>query len=172
MKIGGTMRLKILLCAAVLLSGGIAHAQSKQALEGQSGLKVPRFVSLSASEANLRTGPGENYPVAWVYRRKGLPVEVIAEYNIWRQIRDPDGVKGWVNKNLLSGARTGLVVNTIRTAYTRADLQSPPAFRVEPGAIVTIEMCEEDWCRVESGKYSGFLMRNQIWGTYRNEEID
>ena len=166
------MSLKLLFCAAALFAADMAHAQSKQALEGRSGLPVPRFVSLSAGEANLRTGPGENYPVAWVYRRKGLPVEVIAEYSIWRQIRDPDGVKGWVNKNLLSGARTGLVINTIRTAYRRADLQSPPVFRVEPGAVVTIDMCEEDWCRIESGKYGGFIKRNQIWGTYPNEEID
>lgn len=167
------MIIRFLFALLVLLALNKAQAQpSAQALEGTSGLKVPRFVSLGASEANMRSGPGETYPVAWVYRRQGLPMEVIAEYGIWRQVRDHQGVKGWMNKNLLSGARTLLVVGSVRTVYARADLQSRPLFRAEPGVIARIDICEADWCRIEVEGRTGFLPRGHGWGTYAGEAVD
>src|SRR5581483_9127238 len=89
-----------------ILIGMVAPAQ---AINNTSGLPVPRFVSLKPEEANARTGPGTRYPIAWVYRRPGLPVEVIEEYDLWRKIRDIDGATGWVHKSMLDGRRTVMI---------------------------------------------------------------
>src|SRR5512147_2561435 len=83
-------------------------------LAAQDHLPLPRFASLDSSEANLRAGPGKDYPILWVYQRKGLPVEIIQEFDTWRRIRDRDGTVGWVQQNLLSGKRTGLIIDTQR----------------------------------------------------------
>ncbi len=74
-----------------------------------TGLPTPRFVSLKADEVNVRRGPGWDHAVAWVFHRAGLPVEVIAEFDVWREVRDSEGATGWVAGTLLSGRRTVLV---------------------------------------------------------------
>lgn len=161
-----------LIALGLALLPAIASAQSNQATEGTSGLPVPRFVSIGAGEANMRTGPGERYPISWVYRREGLPLEVIAEYGIWRKVRDPHGTTGWMNKNLLSGDRTAFVTRTIRTLHAKSDVASKPVWRVEPGTVAKIVVCEEAWCQLSIDGRSGYILRDQIWGVYREETID
>jgi len=141
------------------------------ATRGVSGLPVPRFVSLKSDKAYLRTGPGDRYPVSWVYVRKGLPVEVIHEYGIWRQVRDIGGSVGWMNKQLISGARTAVVTGEIRTMFAGADLQSNPVWRIAPGALVRVVLCDQAWCRVDSGGKSGYILRSQLWGVQPGETI-
>lgn len=141
------------------------------AVNGLSGLPVPRFVSLKKGEAYLRTGPGDRYPIAWVYVRKGLPMEVIAEYGIWRQVRDIDRVTGWMNKSLISGERTAIVTGQVRTMYAGADLQAPAVWRIAPGALVRVVLCDQAWCRVDRDGKSGYILRAQLWGVSRDEPI-
>ena len=157
------------LAAALLLIGA---GPSQQALEGTSGLKVPRFVSLSSQEVNMRAGPGANYPIIWVYQRKGLPVEVIAEYNIWRQVRDVEGVTGWLNKNLISGQRTVLVRDTLVTGFKEADERSRAVFRLEGGVSVPLLSCKGFWCRVETAGRKGYVPRRALWGLYAGEDVE
>jgi len=161
-------------CLAGLVAGLflIGAGPSQQAIEGTSGLKVPRFVSLSAGLANMRAGPGENYPVTWVYQRKGLPVEVVAEYNIWRQVRDVEGVTGWFNKNLIAGKRTALVRDTLVTGFAEADERSRAVFRLEAGVSVPLLRCKGYWCRVEAGGRKGYVPRRSLWGLYPGEDIE
>ncbi len=140
--------------------------------EGKSNQPVPRFVSIKSGRAHLRAGPDDQrYPIVWVYIRKGLPVEVIGEYCIWRQIRDPDGATGWVNKQLLQSDRTAMVQGAIRPLYTSPNVQSRVAWRIEPGTVVALTLCEGQWCRVSTEGRSGYIMREQIWGTYPNEAV-
>ena len=141
------------------------------ATRGVSGLPVPRFVSLKSDKAYLRTGPGDRYPVSWVYVRKGLPVEVIREYGIWRQVRDIGGSVGWMNKQLVSGTRTAVVTGQVRTMFAGADLQSAPVWRIAPGALVRVVLCDQAWCRVDHGGKSGYILRSQLWGVQPGETI-
>ena len=90
--------------------------------------KTPRYVSLGSDRVNVRTGPGVRYPVAWRFVRRGLPVEIIAEYELWRKIRDRDGAEGWVHKSLLSGRRTVVVQGETRTFYKQPGRTMEPAF--------------------------------------------
>lgn len=169
-------------CAALALAAlaagpapgwsGTARAENRDAVEGLSGLAVPRFVSLSSSEANMRSGPGERYPITWVYERRGLPMEVVREYGIWRQVRDPSGTTGWMNKNLLSGERTAYVTRTVRALHASGDIASPVVWRAQPGVIGNIVLCEEAWCQIRVEGRSGYILRDQLWGTYPGERIN
>lgn len=161
-----------LLAAAAPSVAATPPQMAKKCPEGVSNQPVPRFVSIKSGRAHLRAGPDDlRYPIAWVYIRKGLPVEVIGEYCIWRQIRDADGTTGWVNKQLLQSDRTAVVQGQIRALYTSPDLQSRIAWRVEPGAVMQITLCEGVWCRVSNDGRSGYILRSQLWGTYPGEAI-
>ncbi|HEC14175.1 MAG TPA: hypothetical protein ENI72_00310, partial [Rhodospirillales bacterium] len=88
--------------------------QAATAVEKGSGLPLPRFVSLRVNEVNMRTGPGVQYPIEWVYSRQYLPMEVIAEYSTWRKVRDWQGGQGWVHQSMLGGRRSFIVTGTTR----------------------------------------------------------
>ena len=128
---------------------------------------VPRFVSLRADKVNVRAGPGVQYPIAWVFLRRGLPVEVVAEFELWRKVRDGDGAEGWVHRSLLSGKRSAVVRGkTISVLYTDADPSSVPVARAEPGVVADLLTCIESWCRIEAVGIRGWIARAQLWGVY------
>ena len=133
---------------------------------------VPRFVSLKADEVNVRVGPGRQYPLKWTFVVAGVPVEIIAEWDNWRKIRDWEGQEGWVHSAMLSSKRTVIVTGAKRTLYRRADATSPPVVRLRPGIIAAVEDCNDDWCRIEVRNYRGWLKRGDFWGVYPDEIID
>jgi SH3-like domain-containing protein len=136
-------------------------------------LPIPRFVSLRSATVNLHVGPGNHYPVDWQYIRQNMPVEVIAEFDTWRQIRDWQGTEGWVHKSLLSGKRNVWILHKIRKLYNEPLEKSKVIAHVEPGVLAHVLECQGAWCRIEiktSGqKYRGWIKRHSIWGVYPNE---
>lgn len=146
-----------------------------------SGLAVPRFVSLKSDRVNLRQGPGTEYPTAWVFRRAGLPVEVIKEFETWRQVRDAEGTTGWVASTMLSGRRTAVIlpwdVRPGKSDPTVAVLRnddsegSKPVAEVEAGVLASIISCDGRWCRVSVGGFRGYLEQAKLWGAYQGEII-
>ena len=141
-----------------------------------SGLPVPRFVSLKSSRVNVRVGPGEDYGVAWVFVRPGLPIEVIQEFDNWRRIRDSDGQVGWVFQSLLSGKRTAVVApwqggepRPIR-ASSAADARITAY--LEPGVMGEVDRCRSGWCQISGKGFKGWIAGDQLWGVYPGEEID
>ncbi|MBC7506817.1 MAG: hypothetical protein H7267_14010 [Sandarakinorhabdus sp.] len=165
------MRPARLLLLTALCAATPALAASEERADGTTTLPVPRFVSLKSNSAMMRSGPEERFPILWEYKRRGLPLEIIKEYKIWRQVRDPDGTIGWMNKSLLTGVRTGFIRESTRTLYVAPDLQSRIAWRIEPGTVVTITLCETAWCRVSKDGQSGYILRDQLWGSYPNEAV-
>jgi SH3-like domain-containing protein len=155
--------LSFLLIAAVLT----AAAQMSLAQDA-----LPRWVSLRSDEVNVRAGPGTRYPIQWVFVRESLPVEVIAEFDNWRQIRDIDGATGWIQQNLLSRNRFAVVTGDVRMMVRDPEPGGVPVAVIEPGVIVQVLRCREDWCRLHAGGHTGWLLRTQIWGVYPNEEVD
>jgi len=143
---------------------------------GSSGLHLPRFVSLKAGRANVRVGPGDDYNVAWIYQKPGLPVEVLQEYDTWRRIRDSDGTVGWVFKSLLSGKRTAVVSpwkgGEARPIYQSASPDSSISAYLQPGVTGDVSRCHDGWCRISGAGYKGWIPEVQLWGVYPNEEID
>ena len=160
--------LGLLLVVVLLGSASPAPAQN----DGVTDLLLPRFVSLRADEVNLRSGPGTRYPIEWVYIRRGLPVEITAEYDNWRRIRELDGTTGWVHRSLLSGQRTVLVAGGIRTLHDEPDTASRVVLRAEPGVQGTLLSCLGAWCRIAIGDVRAFIPRSHIWGVYADEQIN
>ena len=160
--------LGLLLVVVLLGSASPAPAQN----DGVTDLLLPRFVSLRADEVNLRSGPGTRYPIEWVYIRHGLPVEITAEYDNWRRIRELDGTTGWVHRSLLSGQRTVLVAGGIRTLHDEPDTASRVVLRAEPGVQGTLLSCLGAWCRIAIGDVRAFIPRSHIWGVYADEQIN
>jgi SH3-like domain-containing protein len=142
------------------------------AVAADSGLPVPRFASLRADEVNLRAGPGTDYPVAWVLLRQAWPVEIIAEFEHWRRVRDVDGTVGWVHQTMLSGRRTLVVVGDVATLRARPEAAAPPILRAEPGVMGDLVRCEPDWCQVEIAGRRGWLDRAHVFGVLPGEVFD
>lgn len=138
----------------------------------ETGLPVPRFVSLSADKVNVRTGPGTKYPIQWVYKRKGLPLEIIQEFENWRRIRDWEGGAGWVHQSTLTGRRTVLVTGALRTLRAEPDKGAPAVAHLEPGVIGRLMECRGVWCQVDMKGFRGWLFRDHFWGTYPGERLE
>ncbi|WP_341705767.1 SH3 domain-containing protein, partial [Ferrovibrio sp.] len=138
-----------------------------------SGLPLPRFVSLAADKVNARTGPGARYPIAWQYQRRHLPVEVTAEYEFWRRIRDHDGTEAWVHKNLTSGRRYGIIEGRVRALHAKPDEMSDILLEAEPGVQAYLRKCPDRiWCQVEIAGTRGWMPRAGLWGLYPGETFD
>lgn len=132
---------------------------------------LPRFVSLRSNEVNLRVGPGSNYPIAWVYVRSGLPVEIIAEFDTWRKIRDPDEAIGWVHQNMLTKKRHVRADKDDVVMYRNADTQSVPLARLQKGVILDLIKTRGEWCHVKVFNYKGWVLKSNLWGVYAQEKV-
>lgn len=164
------LKLLLLLCLAFLPLAAFADEEGDNAKSG-SGLPLPRFASLRADEVNLRTGPGTRYPIEWVFRKEGMPVEIVAESDIWRRVRDFEGSEGWVHKSTLTGKRNLIVTGETRTLYDQADESSVVVARVEPGSVGEILSCQTVWCRVKFEDVKGYLPKRHFWGAYEQEIV-
>jgi SH3-like domain-containing protein len=159
-------------CAGTIWAGA-ARAQSAGSA---SGLPVPRFVSLKADKVNMHIGPAKTYETKWLYQRAGLPVEITAEFENWRRIRDSDGTEGWVYHSLLSGKRTGMVIaktpDDLVPVYEKSDAQSAVVAKLERGVVGTVKRCTDGWCVIKGPGYDGYVQQVRLWGVYPNEKVD
>jgi SH3-like domain-containing protein len=169
-----------LLCLTVLcliLPGPIGRSawaadKSVAAQRKGSGLPIPRFASLRSDEVNVRTGPGTRYPVDWVFKRKGMPVEIVAEYENWRKIRDWQGASGWVHQSLLTGKRSFIIPGKPANLHKTPATSAPVVAKLEPEVMGEIRSCAGDWCRVRVPSISGWIERKRLWGVYKSEPIN
>jgi len=170
---------RITVAAGAILSG-IAWAQAAEpvTLGSASGLPVPRFVSLKTDKVNVRSGPAKDHEVAWVYSRSALPVEVIAESDNWRRIRDWEGAEGWVYHSLLSGRRTALVSpqtkdkDALLALRNKPDEQSGVSAKLESGVLGTVKRCGSGWCRIVGDGFDGWIEQTRLFGVYPNEKVE
>lgn len=136
-----------------------------------SGLKVPRFVTLKSDEVNMRAGPGLEYPVIWHYRRMGLPLRVEAEFEVWRKVVDHKGDTGWMHQSVVSLRRFALVTNGSARIYSRPSDESPLVAVAERDALLELQSCPTQWCKVASGDMRGWMSRTALWGLLEGEVL-
>ncbi|WP_374446032.1 SH3 domain-containing protein [Stella sp.] len=158
--------------AAALAALALVAAAPRTAAADEDKLPVPRFVTLRAEEANARTGPGTQYPIEWRFMRRGMPVEITAQFGQWRKIRDWQGAGGWVHQSLVSGRRAVVVTGIARVLRRRGSDDAAAVAQVEPGVIGRLLECDPGWCRVEVQGYRGWLKRTEFWGVYPGEKIE
>ena len=141
-----------------------------------SGLPVPRFVSLKVDRVNVRGGPDKDHDVSWIYTRVGWPVEITAEFENWRRIRDSDGSEGWVYHSLLSGKRMAAVQLKSKTdlapLHAKPDAQSAVTARLQSGVLGSVKHCTGSWCRLTGDGFDGWIEQQRLWGVYPDEKIE
>ena len=173
--IGPVRRAVYLGVGALTIAAGVVPGAT-QGAGPASGLPVPRFVSLKADKVNVRAGPSREQRVTWIFTRIGLPVEITAESDNWRRIRDAEGSEGWIYHSLLSGRRTVLVAPWSKEGSfalrERADAQAPLAARLQHGVLGTVRSCNGKWCRIFGEGFDGYIEQERLWGVYPNESVE
>lgn len=176
---------RALVLLMILMHGTMTSPRTALAIDPQIGpvtnLPLPRFASLKSDKVNLREGPSKDHRTKWIYQRAGLPVEIIAEYENWRRIRDSEGTEGWVLHSLLAGRRTVLVAPWLKDKpvplYDNANKQSAVDAQLMPGVMGIVKTCRDSWCRI-SGRsadgqdFDGYIETTQVWGVYPAEPVD
>lgn len=141
--------------------------------DNTSGLPIPRWVVLKPDEANVRTGPGTRYPIQFVYRREGMPVEVVEEFELWRKIKDVEGATGWVHKTMLDGRRNAIIkAKEARILRAEPETKARPLVKIEPQVIAKLVECEKDWCRIQVSGRKGWIEKKYLFGVYPEEIFD
>ena len=161
----------LLIFASVLIIPLFGFTQEPQ--KGQvTNLPIPRYVSLKVKEANVRRGPSLSHKIDWIYKRQNMPLEIYAEYENWRRVRDFEGLGGWVHYTLLSGIRYVLVKNELLEMRLLPSIDAQVIAKVPQHNIATLDKCNKDWCRIIDDGYKGWVPKNGIWGVYENELKD
>jgi SH3-like domain-containing protein len=177
----GVLAVTVRLCLTALMlgsaGGGASAASGDLSTGSQSGLPVPRFVSLKSDRVNVRGGPTKDHEVVWVFTRAGLPVEITAEYENWRRIRDWEGAEGWVYHSLLSGRRSAFVAKRkasedLVPLYDSADPGGSVKAKLEPGVLGQVKRCNGTTCRFVGEQFDGYIAQERLWGVYPDEKID
>ena len=172
---------KALMLVGLLLAFCWPVPLQAQSAGSASKTDLPKFFSLKSNPVNLRKGPGTRFPKAWVFRREGLPVEVLREHGRWRQVRDSDGATGWILRTLISARRTALVspwqlketgsAKQLTTLRSRSRQRSRAVAKLEAGTLVSLKSCDRSWCRVSIGRFSGYIEQRRLWGIYPQEVL-
>src|ERR1700709_113765 len=163
--------------AAALLGASVSTGgAAKDSALTPSGLPVPRYVSLKSDHVNVRAGPTKDNDVAWVYTRSGLPVEITAEFENWRRVRDSEGAEGWVYHSLLSGRRTAVITmkhkDELAPIYDNPDRTSAVAAKLQAGVVAQVKRCNNGWCRVTGNGFDGWIEQQRLWGVYADEKVE
>jgi SH3-like domain-containing protein len=154
----------------------LAGAPARAGNDATNSLPVPRFVSLKTDRVNVRGGPDKDHDVTFIYTRIGWPVEITAEFENWRRVRDFDGSEGWVYHSMLSGKRMAVV--RLKTSadlaplHAKPDAQSTVTARLQSGVLGTVKHCTGTWCRVVGEGFDGWVEQSRLWGVYPDEKID
>jgi SH3-like domain-containing protein len=154
---------------------GLQHTAAA-AGQAKNGLPLPRFVSLKSDKVNVRRGPSTDQAIVWVFSRAGLPVEVIAESENWRRVRDSEGADGWVFHSLLSSRRTVLITPWSKgeasvPLYASRSTGSRAVAALQAGVLGNVLNCDGEWCELSVEDYSGYVEQDKLWGVYRGEEV-
>lgn len=134
-----------------------------------TNLDIPRFVSLKTNLVNMRAGPGKDYPIKWQYKRQGLPVKIVGEFDVWRKVMDHEDVIGWMHVSTLSVKRLVLIMEATVKIHKSYDDHAPTVAVAEKGVIAELERCRPDWCKIKTPEISGWISRSALWGVLEDE---
>ena len=172
----GWLTARVMALGAIAVCAVASQAVAESTVGPKSGLAVPRFVSLKPDRVNVRGGPTRDHEVTFVYTRAGLPVEITAESDNWRRIRDWEGAEGWVYHSLLSGRRTAVVnpkdkAQLVRL-HDRSEGDSSVVAQLQAGVLAMVKRCSGGWCRIIGSGFDGWVVQEQLWGVYPNEKVE
>jgi SH3-like domain-containing protein len=162
------VRWRLTFLSVLALATAIASAQA----DDKNAPPAPRFESLRWDKVNLRAGPGDQYPIRWVLTRKGMPVEIVDRFDVWRKIRDWQGSVGWVHERMLVGNRTVVVTGMEHTLRADPSETGKPVARAGAGVVGRLLACRGDWCRIDAQGVKGWIERRAIFGVTLDEVLE
>ena len=138
-------------------------------------VRIPRFSSLKSNNISMRVGPGYNYSILWEYHRTHLPLEIIAEFEDWRKIRDYTGDTGWIHKSMMSQKRYVLILQDNLMLRKGEDIDSKPVARFQKNALAQVIQCNALNClllaKTPASTIKGWAPRRALWGLYGHEAV-
>lgn len=138
----------------------------------ETGLPLPRFVSLKSGEGRARRGPSRAHRVDWIFTRRDMPLRVTAEFEHWRRVEDHEGQGGWMHYSLLSGVRTALVMQDMAVMRAQPRGNATEVALLEHGVVGRIMACQPEWCRLRVENQRGWVARSALWGLAPDETLD
>ena len=161
---------KIFIIFLLLINAFSLYAQT---IGTETGLILPRYVSLKSNDSNLRIGSSINYPIKLKYVIANTPVEIIDEYKNWRKIKDYEGNEGWLHRSLLKSKRFAIInVPYEEGAQVYDKPKGNVIGKIGKKNIVKIEKCLNDWCYIKYKEYKGWISKLNLWGIYEEEIIN
>ena len=125
------------------------------------------FLSLKNNEVYVRVGPSKEYPIKFIYKKKYLPLEVLDKSETWRKIKDFENNSGWIHISQLSKKKSAININNNSLLYKKPTIFSKPIAKLEIGRLVLIKKCKEEWCKITSGGFSGWIFKDSLWGKFK-----
>tara|TARA_B100000902_G_C27133723_1_gene824980 strand:- start:556 stop:999 length:444 start_codon:yes stop_codon:yes gene_type:complete len=122
------------------------------------------FLTLRNEKVNLRQGPSFDYPVKIFYKKKYLPVLIQDKSDNFRKIRDHENNSGWIHISQLSKKKAAIVIDDDLILFNSSTIYSNPVAILKKGRLVRIKKCEVDWCKVNTGKFKGWVKKESLWG--------
>ena len=129
--------------------------------------EVKKILSLKNNQVNLRQGPSFEYPIKLIYKKKYLPVEILDISETWRKIRDFENNTGWIHISQLSKKKSAINIKNNSILYKKPTIYSEPIAKIETGRLLLIQKCKLKWCKIKSGKFAGWIIKDFLWGTVR-----
>ena len=121
------------------------------------------FLMLKNNKVNVRYGPSFDYPIKFIYKKKFLPVEIIDKKENFRRIIDHKKNSGWIHISQLQKVKSVITLNDINI-FKKPSKFSKPVVKAKTGRLLLVKKCENSWCKIETGKYSGWVEVKNLWG--------
>ena len=169
MKIKIALIINLALCFLFLVHVASADTNLRG---GVTNLPLPRFVSLKASEGNVRRGPSLAHRIDWILKHRHMPLKVIAEHGHWRKVLDFEGAGGWIHYSLLSGARMVIVRDEILDLKQQPKATSLSKAQLEQNVIARLNSCKIKWCKITASGYKGWVQKSALWGINPDEVFE
>ncbi len=158
---GVTCFIYLILIALFSTTAQVVQADSNAKQES----KFPYFASIKTNKVNVRKGPGTKYPIEWVYVNKNEPIEVLTKYENWYKIKDISGEGGWAHSSMISNKRFVIISGeNLKNLYKSNSTDSKLIAKLKPGLRCSLKKCFDNWCKIEYGKFSGWILKEDLWG--------
>ena len=131
---------------------------------GSAYSKDEFFLTLRNDKVNLRQGPSFDYPVKILYKKKFLPVLIQDKSDNFRKIRDHENNTGWIHVSQLSKKKAAIVTEDELTLFNSSTIYSYPVAIIKKGRLVKINKCKNDWCKIKTGGFKGWIKKESLWG--------
>ena len=122
------------------------------------------FLSLKKNKVNVRYGPSFESPIKFVYKKVNLPIKQIDKKENWRRIIDLKNNSGWIHWSQLK-INNSIIPLEDKILFKKPSNFSRPIAKIKKGRVIIVKNCEKNWCKIKTGKFSGWIKANNIWGS-------